>query len=48
MQKKENKVLKLIAKVGFASAKAAAGEPSWYDCYQPKTPSNLKEVINRK
>ncbi|MCI8669263.1 MAG: cyclic lactone autoinducer peptide [Lachnospiraceae bacterium] len=48
MQKKENKVLKLIAKAGFVSAKAAAGEPSWYDCYQPKTPSNLKEVIKRK
>lgn len=48
MQKKENKVLKLIAKAGFASAKAAAGEPSWIDCYQPKMPVNLKEVIKRK
>lgn len=48
MQKMESKILKLVAKAGFASAKAAAGEPSWFDCYQPKTPSNLKEVIKRK
>lgn len=48
MQKTENKVLKLIAKVGFASAKAAAGEPSWFDCYQPKTPKNLKERVKGK
>ncbi len=48
MQKKGNKVLNLVAKVGFSSAKAAAGEPSWFECYQPKTPKNIKEVIKSK
>lgn len=41
-------VLKTVAKAVLGTAKAACGAASFWDCYQPKEPKALKEMMNKK
>lgn len=47
MKKSGNTVLKLAAKLGKGSAKAACGATSYYLCYQPKEPAALKKIAKK-
>lgn len=35
--------LNTVAKISFNTAKKACGSASWWDCYQPKEPKQLKK-----
>lgn len=41
-------VLDVVAKTILGTAKAACGAASFWDCYQPKEPKALKEMMNKK
>lgn len=38
------KVLNTVAKVGMMSAKSASNNKSWFGCYQPQEPVELKKL----
>ncbi|MBS5934712.1 MAG: cyclic lactone autoinducer peptide [Clostridiales bacterium] len=38
------KVLNTVAKVGLNSAKSASSKSSWWGCYQPQEPVELKKL----
>lgn len=40
-------VLKMVAKVAKVSAVKAAGSASWWGCYQPKEPVQIKRIMNK-
>ncbi len=41
-------VLKTVAKAVLGTAKAACGSASYWECYQPKEPAALKNMMNKK
>ncbi len=41
-------VLKAFAKAALGTAKKACGAASMWDCYQPKEPAALKEMMKNK
>ncbi len=41
-------VLNVVAKAVLGTAKTACGAASFWDCYQPKEPKALKEMMNNK
>lgn len=47
MKKSNSAVLKLAAKLGKGTAKAACGATSYFLCYQPKEPEALKKAAKK-
>lgn len=41
-------VLDVVAKAVLGTAKKACGAASHWECYQPKEPKALKEMMNKK
>lgn len=40
-------ILKMVAKVAKVSAEKAAGSASWWGCYQPKEPVQVKKFMKK-
>ena len=41
-------VLNAVAKAVLGTAKKPCGAASYWDCYQPKEPTALKKMMNKK